>query len=621
MPTMQEVREKYPQYEDLSDEQLAKGLHQKFYSDIPFDSFAQKIGYSAGKPAQTGDQWAFPNAAGLKQGAKLAARTITELATDIPTMLADIPVHAANALGAELPTFASSRDALLTPAFGQPETNAQNAINVISRGAGGGGIAAGAARLGANAANQTAQRVAASMAARPGLQVASGATGAGSAEAARQRGVGPVGQLAAGLAGGLIPAAVTPRPPFPQTPESLAQRLAAQSARSQAGARATATAEVSPGTAAAENVASVAPEVRIRGALPPEMGPDPSAGLSVPQQRVAAEGRRLGMQLTPGQATGSRALQQLEARLESQPATSGPFNTLKANNARVLQRAAAQSIGESSDTLDDAVLARADDRIGRVFESVADDNARNIDPQEFLGFIGGLQADARGLVRGVGSHPLIEDLIGFAQNGQATGRQLQNLTSKLGKAARMNMTSLNGDRELGLSLYRAKDYVDDLLMQGMSSEQAQIFNQARQQYRNLLLLTQRVNTVNPSNGVVNPRTLASVLQSKDRRGYLFGENQSALYNATRFAQAFQPIVGDSGTATRMGGSLTIPDIIVRIPMSLASRAYLSGPGVRLATGAQAAAQSVADYPAGVMAPFGAPDVPYGGIFAGGSAGQ
>lgn len=41
-----EVREKYPQYDDLPDDQLAAGLHKKFYSDIPFEEFSQKVGYS-----------------------------------------------------------------------------------------------------------------------------------------------------------------------------------------------------------------------------------------------------------------------------------------------------------------------------------------------------------------------------------------------------------------------------------------------------------------------------------------------------------------------------------------------------------------------------------------------
>lgn len=44
MPTMQDVRAKYPEYDDMSDEQLADALHRKFYSDMPKEEFAAKIG-------------------------------------------------------------------------------------------------------------------------------------------------------------------------------------------------------------------------------------------------------------------------------------------------------------------------------------------------------------------------------------------------------------------------------------------------------------------------------------------------------------------------------------------------------------------------------------------------
>jgi hypothetical protein len=49
MADIQELRQKYPQYSDMSDEQFAKGFHDKFYSDIPFEEFSQKIGLSKPK--------------------------------------------------------------------------------------------------------------------------------------------------------------------------------------------------------------------------------------------------------------------------------------------------------------------------------------------------------------------------------------------------------------------------------------------------------------------------------------------------------------------------------------------------------------------------------------------
>lgn len=41
-----EVRAKYPQYDDMSDEALATALHSKYYSDMDFDDFSSRVGYS-----------------------------------------------------------------------------------------------------------------------------------------------------------------------------------------------------------------------------------------------------------------------------------------------------------------------------------------------------------------------------------------------------------------------------------------------------------------------------------------------------------------------------------------------------------------------------------------------
>lgn len=46
MASLADYREKYPQYQDLSDQQLADGLHAKFYSDMPKEEFYGKIGFS-----------------------------------------------------------------------------------------------------------------------------------------------------------------------------------------------------------------------------------------------------------------------------------------------------------------------------------------------------------------------------------------------------------------------------------------------------------------------------------------------------------------------------------------------------------------------------------------------
>jgi hypothetical protein len=44
---IQDIRQKYPQYNDLPDKELVDGLHSKFYSDIPVNDFYQKVGFQA----------------------------------------------------------------------------------------------------------------------------------------------------------------------------------------------------------------------------------------------------------------------------------------------------------------------------------------------------------------------------------------------------------------------------------------------------------------------------------------------------------------------------------------------------------------------------------------------
>lgn len=318
-------------------------------------------------------------------------------------------------------------------------------------------------------------------------------------------------------------------------------------------------------------------------------------------QRAAATGFPQG-RLTPGQATGNKLLQRLEAKLESQPMTAGPFDRVKDANSREVNRAAARAIGESADNLSADVLDRAVTRIGGVFNSARDDAQRVIAPQEFTTRMAQISDEFEAIGPQVWTHPLVSRLVKHAEAGTASGRDLGNLTSKLTREVHRQMTSPQGDRELGMALGRLKDYVDDLVEQGLSGERLAQYQSARGQYRNLMLLTSRVGAINPSTGNVNGSVLANVLQQKDRAGYLFGRNQSDMYNAARFAQAFRPIVGDSGTATRM--PLPSPtDFVLSLPFNLATRAYTSSPSVRAAVAAQAAARSAGNAMRPAAQPF------------------
>lgn len=79
MPTIAEVRQKYPQYSDMSDDALAGALHTKYYSDIPRAEFDKKIGLAEQSAVATDAE---PADHGLSERQKLspvgkATNTIT----------------------------------------------------------------------------------------------------------------------------------------------------------------------------------------------------------------------------------------------------------------------------------------------------------------------------------------------------------------------------------------------------------------------------------------------------------------------------------------------------------------------------------------------------------------
>lgn len=57
MPTIAEIRQQYPQYQDMSDADLAGALHKKFYSDMPAEEFNAKVGLAAPQPQAPTGEW------------------------------------------------------------------------------------------------------------------------------------------------------------------------------------------------------------------------------------------------------------------------------------------------------------------------------------------------------------------------------------------------------------------------------------------------------------------------------------------------------------------------------------------------------------------------------------
>jgi len=98
-----EIRKKYPQYDDISDEELARGFHGKFYSDMPYEEFASKIGIGkmvtvgGGKSGPVGKRYLSPSDLQYAEERNTIAKSLSKLPGDIGTALDDFMRLTANA--------------------------------------------------------------------------------------------------------------------------------------------------------------------------------------------------------------------------------------------------------------------------------------------------------------------------------------------------------------------------------------------------------------------------------------------------------------------------------------------------------------------------------------------
>lgn len=224
-------------------------------------------------------------------------------------------------------------------------------------------------------------------------------------------------------------------------------------------------------------------------------------------------------------------------------------------NKYIVNNAWAQQIGESGAfRLTQPVLNRANARIGAVFDYIRNSGrqyAIQIDPT-----VAGLSKLAEEYT-GLADHPIVKKLIddiqaskdnavpanGAQEIGQAgvtspsvgtmDAEQLGNWSSRLGKAAKSAK-----DYELRQGLWAVKDNLEDLIQQGLSDSDKQIYANARGQYRALHgQLLARVGNINSVTGDVNAANMANFLQKSDVTGYTLGNNVTAGYQAARFGQA------------------------------------------------------------------------------------
>ena len=320
---------------------------------------------------------------------------------------------------------------------------------------------------------------------------------------------------------------------------------------------------------------------------------------------LAGRADELGIQLTPGQRSGSRARRGLENAFESNPTTGGPFHDILVNNEDKYGRLAARAIGETADNLSPDVLGRATTRLGREFNAVTEelqavmpdlnapntkaasdffnrvDNAKRQELGDFRNKRVVTEASGDRVIRQVESDlPIARyaDVIeAMGRGGELDARELMNIRSSLADqihtVAQQRGTVSNGTqiRAMGDMI----DAIDRLVVdsaEGVAPELAGRYATARTQWR-VLQAMQQGKATDPL-GEIRAKSVDSILRREYpmeyRRGGLSGNvkgRDGALQDLANFFDATaigagvtNDIVGNSGTATRsvIGQALNNP---------------------------------------------------------------
>jgi len=317
-----------------------------------------------------------------------------------------------------------------------------------------------------------------------------------------------------------------------------------------------------------------------------------------------AEG--LGLKFTDAQKSGDTVALQLEDGFRANPWTSGKFARQMEDNAKVLNRKAAESIGERADNLAPEVIDRAHARIGSVFE-------------EASAAIGTISGESRALQKASGeldriiddslnggvlvqeAAAIAERLKGRWSGGQVTGAIIQGERRKLTNA--IQKASREGDGNMVEALSQITRVVDDVIADSLPRKGAggvilAQLKDARHEFRNLAVL-QNANAISPTGNVLPGRAFEGFRKNfplemkRGRSGTDYGASVPGgagmqLMDMVRAAHGIPNVVGAQGgspTATRMSiqGLLTNPkDTIIQAGIMRAAEPLLMGAPGQLA---------------------------------------
>lgn len=261
-------------------------------------------------------------------------------------------------------------------------------------------------------------------------------------------------------------------------------------------------------------------------------------------RRVAvldAEG--VGQHLTAGERTGSKALQYLEDATATIPGAAGPVTAARTASGEALTRAALQRVGENAPRATPQVIDRAFDRIGAVFDRLAQHANVPVTPQlrQTLNTIAHNYEQ-----NSLQTAPAVRTAVDrITSQNAVTGDQFATFYSQLRRQAR-DVTD-SGTRR---ALNEIAEQIGQAAQPSLTPAMRAAWGNARNQYRNMMVIEETAAAAGTvgREGILTPETFANAVKGQNLRQYARGQGDFA--ELAQAARSTMQALPNSGTAQR-----------------------------------------------------------------------
>lgn len=280
-----------------------------------------------------------------------------------------------------------------------------------------------------------------------------------------------------------------------------------------------------------------------------------SSQLSGNEQNLARAAQQAGINLTPGQATGSPALRTMEGRFAQFPLTAKAQNKIYGGQRGTFNRRVLEKAGINADDAGPEVIDDAFRQIGQEFDDLAARSQIKVDQRLFDDLDAVAEKYGRRLPSDISNvfKSYMDDVQTLnasfrgGQNPIIPGAEYQTLSSDIKTAARKARPDLQD------ALYGLADKLDDALQRSGGKALRGDWREVRNRYRNLLTVDSAMSggtQADRAAGNIPFSGLRTAVKQSDKRGYARGRGD--LNELSRIGDFLGSTVPkDSGTAQNM----------------------------------------------------------------------